>query len=120
MRITVGQLKKLISEQVKNSTIKEADDVFGTLGNALNPNAPTGEPKIVSDARMIVSDKSKDGKLTDPVTGKRYKSDFGTANMICQLYDSDAVTPELKEKLFTKLQITKLVSILWKNAEFKR
>lgn len=122
MKIKLSVLQEAIKKSIQKKKLLEGDDVFKTLGDTLNPESTSGaeEPVIVKDARAILDDTSKDGKLTDPISGKRYKSDYGTASLIAQIYDHGSISADTKERLFNKVSITKLVSILWKNAEYKR
>jgi hypothetical protein len=122
MKIKLSVLKEAVKANRRRKKLNEGDDVFKTLGDTLKPDggSMSGEPAIVKDARAILDSTSKDGKLTDPMTGKRYKSDYGTANLVVKIYEHPSVSDDTKEKLFNKVPITKLVSILWKNAEFKR
>lgn len=122
MKIKLSVLKEAVKASRRRKKLNEGDDVFKTLGDTLKPDGGnmSGEPAIVKDARAILDSTSKDGKLTDPMTGKRYKSDYGTANLVVKIYEHPSVSDDTKEKLFNKVPITKLVSILWKNAEFKR
>lgn len=96
--------------------VKKPDDTI--YSETINEYDENTEPQIVVDARKIVNSQNN-GKISDPVTGKKLTCDLGTASLIIQLYDSDSVNSEMKAKFFT-LPINKIVDFLWKRSSFKK
>lgn len=121
-RITLKELRDLIHECAREIILTETDDVFGALGNAIRPdssNTNQGDiPKLVADAYKIINGNGT--HLTDPVTNRRARSDFGTAHLIVQVWESDSVDKDLKAKFFTGVPLSKIVQFLWKSSDYKR
>ena len=105
-KYAIGVIKDAINEKtpIKEQTQSSVKDVDG----------------VIKQIRKIVANKQHQHvKLPD---NKQFDMDVGTANMIIQVLDSNAVSNETKEKIKSKMVssagLNQTVSVLWKHAKF--